>query len=447
MATTLTSHPMLTRLVLASSLLGPAILGCQDAPAPPIQQPPAAERVAQTRPAEVREAPAPAGQPTTLTTATPKVDNVLLITVDALRADQPWSGYEGARTPNLSRLASQSVVFDSMYSVANTTMPSLSALMLARYPSELQRDDCGLPALWGPDTLAEAVSAQKIHTVGFHGHAIFAGSFAPSKGFEEWRLVKNVAGRNATLGAVTGSDITALATEFVRERASQGRFMAWMHYVDPHDSYVRHDDFPPSASPVRGLYDGEVAYTDAQIGAVLGALEAAGLADRTAVIVTADHGEGFGEHKRFRHGLTLFNEEVHVPFMMRVPGVAPSHVTTPRSLIDVARTTSELLSVPPSSHWRGTSFVSDLTGAPAPVRPILIDAPAFGTLQPQRAAILDGQTKVFVRGFQAGQMFDLTADAAEQRATTLAATDPQRQQAQALFDALPAVEPQHCHRD
>ena len=437
------------RLALTAMLLGPAVLSCQDAPSPSITPPPTTERVKAGHPPPRDEAPpaaveAPAAGPTTV--AAPRVDNVLLITVDALRADQPWTGYQGTSTPHLSKLAAQSVVYERMYAVANTTMPSLSALMMARYPSELSRDDCGLPALWGPDTLAEVVSKQKIHTAGFHGHPIFAGAFAPSKGFEEWRLVKNAAGRNATLGAVTGEDVSALATEFLRDRASQGRFLAWMHFVDPHDSYVRHEKFPPGPSPARGLYDGEVAYTDAQIGAVLGALEASGLAARTAVIVTADHGEGFGEHGRFRHGMTLFDEEVHVPFMVRLPGVAAARVATPRSLIDLARTTAELLDVPASTHWRGTSLLSDLGAAPAPARPILLDAPAFGTFAPQQAAIVDGR-KIFVRGFNAGQSYDLGADTAEQRAEALAPTDPRRQQTKGLFDALPASEPQHCNRD
>ena len=197
---------------------------------------------------------------------------------------------------------------------------------------------------------------------------------------------------------------------------------------------------------MRGLYDGEVGYTDAQIGKVLAALDASGLTDRTAVIVTADHGEGFGEHHRFRHGMTLFDEEVRVPFMIRLPGLAPARVTTPRSLIDLARTTAELLSVPPSPLWRGTSLVTDLTGAPQPARPILLDAPAFSSLPPQRAAVIDDH-KVFLKGFQVGQSYDLTADRAEQSATVLTADDPQRKRAQALFDALPAVEAQRCQRD
>ncbi|RYE94583.1 MAG: hypothetical protein EOO75_01570, partial [Myxococcales bacterium] len=149
------------RLALTAVLLGPALLNCQDAPSPSITAPPTTERVKAAPPTPPEEAPvveAPAAGPTTVTA--PRVDNVLLITVDALRADQPWTGYQGTSTPHLSRLAAQSVVYERMYSVANTTMPSLSALMMARYPSELSRDDCGLPALWGPDTLAEVVSRQ-----------------------------------------------------------------------------------------------------------------------------------------------------------------------------------------------------------------------------------------------------------------------------------------------
>ncbi len=80
------------------------------------------------------------------------------------------------------------------------------------------------------------------------------------------------------------------------------------------------------------------------------------------------------------------------------------------------------------------------------MRPILLDAPAFGTFAPQQAAVVDGR-KVFVRGFNVNQAYDLAADAAEQRAETMAPADPRRQQAKALFDALPATDPQRCQRD
>ncbi len=373
----------------------------------------------------------------------PRADSLLLITVDTLRADQSWSGYEGAKTPVLEGLVRRSVLWERAYAVANTTMPSLSSLMMARYPTELPRDECGLPAFWGSETLAEALTGAGIHGAGFHGHPIFAGAFAPSRGFAEWRLVKEALGRKATSGAVTGADIAAEMVQFLRHNPPGRRFFAWAHFVDPHDSYVRHRDFPPGPSPRRGLYDGEVSYTDAQIGKVLAALEETGLGASTAVLVTADHGEAFGEHERFRHGHTLYEEEIRVPLILHVPGLTPARIAEPRSLIDVARTAAELLQVQPPSPWRGVSLLRDLEGPPAP-RPVLIDAPPLVTMTGQRA-VLQGKDKVWWRGNSAMRL-DLARDPAEQSQETLLPGAAPLLEAQRLFQAIPQVPAKPCYR-
>lgn len=418
------------------------VLGCQDTP-PPITSETHATRPVVVTPTAVLVSEPAAPPPAALAPAAPRVKNVLLLTVDTLRADQAWMGYQGLKTPHLEKLVDQSVLFERAYSVANTTMPSLSALMMARYPTELERNDCGLPAFWGPDTLAQVLTGAGVHTAGFHGHPIFASAIAPNKGFSEWKTVRGAIGRMATHGAVTGEDIASLTIDFLRSNPPERRFFAWAHFVDPHDSYVRHTDFPPSASPRRGLYDGEVAYTDAQIGKVLSALDAAGLSDSTAVVLAADHGEGFGEHERYRHGYSLHEEEVRVPLAFRIPGVAPRRIDEPRSLIDMARTLSELLDVTPSERWRGSSLLADLGGSPEP-RPILIDAPPLSTMAPQRA-VVRGHEKLLLQGNSAAR-YDLAADPAEQKPERLNASAPALQSAQQLFQAIPSVAARKCYQ-
>lgn len=372
-----------------------------------------------------------------------RVENILLITVDTLRADQSWLGYDGAKTPILDDLVKRSVLFERVYSVANTTMPSLSSMMMAKYPTEIERDNCGLPAFWNSETIAEVMTKTGIHTVGFHGHQIFVGSFAPSKGFAEWHLIKNVLGRRVTDGAVTGEEIAELTIDFFQKNPQGRRFFAWTHFVDPHDSYVRHEDFPPGPSPRRGLYDGEVSYTDAQIGKVLTALKQANLSDTTAVLVTADHGESFGEHDRYRHGHTLHEEEIRVPFILHVPGLDSQRIGEPRSLIDVARTLSELVGVEPSAGWRGVSLLRDVEGAPIS-RPVLVDAPMLTTMMGQRAMIR-GKEKLIQVGNSVTR-FDMESDPSEQRPERLNREAPARVEMQQLFDAIPQVEAKPCYR-
>jgi choline-sulfatase len=371
--------------------------------------------------------------------ATPHVENVLLLTIDTLRADQPWTGYSKASTPTMSKLADESVLYTHAYSTANTTTPSLSAILSARYATELPRDNCPLAGFDLGLGLAPFLKAQGVHTFGAHGHAIFASSFAPSAGFIDWKLVHNAQGRRAVDGAVTGEEVGALISTFLREPPA--RFFAWAHFVDPHDAYVSHVGFPPSSDPVRGLYDGEVAYVDNVIGKVLATLAASPAAGKTAVILAADHGEAFGEHGLSRHGFTVYEEEVRVPLMVRIPGVAPARIDVPRSTIDLARTVAELMALDAPAHWRGTSLLRDLEPGGAAERPVLIDTPDLMNLPPQRA-VVEGSSKVILHPTRGGA-FDLGGDPRER--------SPRRDlammaQAKARFAQFETVAPRPCSR-
>jgi arylsulfatase A-like enzyme len=185
----------------------------------------------------------------------------------------------------------------------------------------------------------------------------------------------------------------------------------WAHFVDPHDSYAVHPEFPAAGPGDRALYDGEVAATDAAIGRVLSSLERSALSSHTAVIVTADHGEAFGEHENKRHGFTLFEEEVRVPLIVRVPGVPPRTLDIPRSTIDLAPTIGELLHQPPSTRRRGVSLVRDWRPAEPAARAVIVDAPerVAGTA---RQAVVQQGFKVMLDK-SGPKVFDLRADPAE----------------------------------
>lgn len=406
-----------------ASQVAPLPAGSTDE-APAVEESPSASAVASTsaHPAAMR-----------------RVQSVLLLTVDTLRADQPWNGYDKAKTPHLSRLAEQSVLYTHAYSVANTTTPSLSAILSARYPTELQRDNCPLAGFNLGQGLVPFLKEAGFHTFAAHGHAIFASSFAPSAGFIEWKLVDNIERRRVVDGAVTGEEVGALMRAFLEKPPE--RFFAWAHFVDPHDAYVAHEKFPPSDDPRRGLYDGEVAYEDEVIGSVLAALEASGAAATTAVILAADHGEAFGEHGLNRHGFSVYDEEVRVPLMVRAPSLSPRRIDVPRSTIDIARTVVALLGETPLSHWRGASLLDDALEAGPQPRPVLIDTPELQNLPAQRAMIL-GQQKVILHPTRGG-VFDLQADPGERSPKIDAQMTAE---AKAAFDGLEQVPFKPCTR-
>jgi choline-sulfatase len=341
----------------------------------------------------------------------PSVQHVVLITVDTLRADQPWVGYSNVATPHLSGLAAKSVVYKRAYALAHFTTASLNGLLASRYPTELSRSDCDLGRYDVPESLAPTLRAAGVATFAAHGHAIFVGDSAPRRGFDEWRLIVGAAGRMQTRGAVTGTEIAQLVTAYLENERPKTKLFAWAHFVDPHDSYVAHERFPPSGPLPRNVYDSEVAFTDSAIGSVLESIERSGMASSTAIVLTADHGEAFGEHGTTKHGSTLYEEEVRVPLMLYVPGVEPRTIDSPRSAVDIAPTIAQLLGVAIPGSWQGISLLKDLTPVEREHRTVIVDVPSAYS-RPPRQAVIRGDTKVILtRG--SAQVFDLAVDPEE----------------------------------
>ncbi|MBK8998125.1 MAG: sulfatase [Myxococcales bacterium] len=366
----------------------------------------------------------------------PRDHNILLITIDALRADMPWLGYPRAIAPNLTRFAERSVVYTHASALSSYTSMSLGGLMSARYPSELPRSGLATSA-FGPEALmlAEVLKAGGLKTLAVHGHVYFQGDTGMSQGFDDWRVVPKITTLPAREGHIVDDKLADMLIEGLKEHGS-GRFFAWVHFMDPHFAYARHEGQPrftgsaygdagsvvPPGTPLgeigqslRNLYDGEVLFTDAQVGRVLDFVEKQPWADKTAVIVSADHGEAFGEHKStFEHGYTLWEVLTRVPLLIRVPGLAPARIDTRRSHIDLGRTLCELAGVPAPESFRGVSLVPELAGARPPVRDIVIDMPYTDQAPRRRALITGGKKIVVTETEQVPQVFDLDADPAEQ---------------------------------
>jgi choline-sulfatase len=189
--------------------------------------------------------------------------------------------------------------------------------------------------------------------------------------------------------------------------------------VDPHAEYAPHAEHDFGPKP-RDRYDGEVAFVDEHVGRVLSALEQSPLGKSTAVIVTSDHGEAFGEHGMIRHGFELWEELTRVPLIVKVPGATPRHVTARRSAIDLVPTLLDLFKVPfaakgPKDFLSGESLLPDLLrapGEPDPERPVFIDM-ARGPHNAERQALIDGDQKLTVSEGRVLGLYDLAADPLE----------------------------------
>ncbi|MFW2387726.1 MAG: sulfatase-like hydrolase/transferase, partial [Polyangiales bacterium] len=287
--------------------------------------------------------------------------NVLFIVVDTLRADHlPMYGYERGSTPNLERLADDAIRFDQAFANSSWTRPSFASILTGRLPSShgvMSKSDALPDAL---TTLPEALATAGYTTGGYATNFNVAPYFNFHQGFDEYVFLEP----EFVLGADDAS-AKLLLMQFVRQRVEKMRAMqgdvapgtayqdaetvnaalgGWIDrqteapwflfvgYMDPHDPYFAHPydgsgyaraahqhPDPSEAPALSALYDGEISYWDTELGKLLDGLQERGLYDELTIIVTSDHGEEFNEHGGFWHGTTLYDEQVRVPLLVKLP--------------------------------------------------------------------------------------------------------------------------------
>ncbi len=372
--------------------------------------------------------------------------DVVLITVDSLRADMPWAGYPRPIAPRLTALEQRAVSFTRAYAVSSYTSMSLGGLLGGKYPGEMKRDGFFFGTYPKEDLMfPEILQAAKVHTLGAHAHGYFRDATF-QQGFDRWEVVPNLKWSNTTDENITAPQQEALAEKLLSEKAcDDGRFFAWFHFMDPHDQYQLHSEVPSFGKSARDRYDGEVAFTDRYLGKLLDFIAAKPWGARTAILVTADHGEAFGEHKQFAHGFELWENMVRVPLFVVLPGAAPRHVDARRSAIDLAPTILDLFGLPPEPTFEGKSLVPELYGANDGERDIVLDLPMTSDSD-RRRALIHGKDKLVAYGNDtAFRLFDLDSDPDEKSGTTSGAIfDDMMARYRTLAKTLKDVPPYNC---
>ncbi len=420
-----------TALALALALTGGACTETTRAnppaapPAAPAPPPPAPTVVPPAGSAEPAASAAPAGSATpadpsvTQAAFSPPPDlNVLVISIDSLRADMPWSGYPRDIAPNLTKFEKTAVSYTRAYSMSSYTAMSLGGFLSGRYPGTLHRNGYFFEQ-YADDVhmFPELLQKAGIRTVNAQAHFYFdKKQVGFQRGFDVTKIVPGLEADNKTDNNVTSPKHLKLAQDLLSDKANTGgRFFAWFHFLDPHDVYIAHDGFGPygTGKKPRDKYDSEVAYTDSHVGKLIEFVDAQPWGKRTAIIVTSDHGEGFGERKMHRHGFEIYEVLVHVPLMIRMPGAAPRRIDVPRSNVDLAPTIVDAMGAKADLPFDGQSLVKEIYGAPPEPRDVIVDLPRT-TDNDRRRALVQGKYKVIAYGDdQVFEVFDVVADPEE----------------------------------
>jgi len=274
--------------------------------------------------------------------------NLILITIDTLRADHVGAyGAAGGATPSLDALAAAGVRFDQVQTAVPLTGPSHATILTGQYPpSHGVRGNVVFTLGSKYPTLAALLKRQGYTTAAFVGAYPVAAAFGFNQGFDTFNEEFHEAsvgdpGAERRANEVADAALRWLDAYAKSDAASQP-FFTWLHFYDPHAPYT-----PPSPYKERFAgrpYDGEIAFTDAQIGRVLDWLKSSGHDADTVVMALADHGEGLGDHRELMHAVLVYQSTMRVPLLMKGPGV-PSRVVVPARVgtIDVAPTALGLL--------------------------------------------------------------------------------------------------------
>lgn len=284
-----------------------------------------------------RDRPAPA--PASVASAPGAPRHLVLVTIDTLRADRVGAyGYSPSRTPVLDGLAANGLVAERAFAVAPVTLTSHASLLSGLYPTKHGARHNGIAVAPGIPTLATTLKAAGFATGAFVAAFPLERRFGLAPGFDVYgdRLPRGRNGRPADERA--GAEVVDEALAW-RRAIGQGRSFLWVHLFEPHAPY---GDPRDGRNPIE-RYDDEIAEADRQVGRLLDGLGA----DRagTLIVVTADHGEAFGEHGELGHSLFVYDTTLRVPLILHGPGVPSGRIRDDIALVDVAPTVLRWLGI------------------------------------------------------------------------------------------------------
>jgi arylsulfatase A-like enzyme len=356
----------------------------------------------------------------------PRQPNLVLITVEALRADHvSFIDAKRDSTPFLRELAKDAVVFENMFSAAPITRLAIPSLLSSCYPSEI--DWAPVPhkmmrhVMTSTPWLPEILQRAGYETIAVHTDFRAFTDVEPvgfDRGFSRYDTTTHLAYVGGTMHGFPSAAQIDKAEEYIAG-VSGKPFFVWLHLVEPHYAYEQSPEAPNFGQDDQGLYDSELWEVDHQVGRLVGYLREHGLLDRTILFLSGDHGEEFGEHGQRWHGTNLYQPQIHPAALLYVPGLEPRRIKEATSFTDVAPMIVNLLRLKNGfGALRNRNLTPMLFGRP----------PDNGRLFLENFQFTDGASKNYVLGVvrwphkliyvEEGQTFeyyDLQRDPGEQR--------------------------------
>ncbi len=363
-----------------------------------------------------------------------KLPNIVLIVIDALRADHlSCLGYARQTTPFIDKVAAGGVLFRRCYSTSSWTLPACTSMMTGLYTGTHNVKYWNSVIPKNLTVLPEVLRNNGYYCAGVSSNPFLTSQHGFDRGFDvfddttvlaaaEWGFPLEKSKFRALVLASTGATATRRAMELLNDRPPDKPFFLFVHYMDCHADYVPPPPYDRKFDPeykgkitghvqsqryetdmakrdlqhVVALYDGEIAYTDKMVGNLLDHLAALGLEKNTCVILTADHGEEFLEHGGWLHGRTLFEEVILVPLIFRWPGRISSgrQINEPVSLVDIMPTVLGLLGIKSPQISQGINLQNLIAGQGyQEKRTIVVETDLGNPLK----AIVRGQLKLICR--------------------------------------------------
>ncbi|MGK2859208.1 MAG: sulfatase-like hydrolase/transferase [Thermoanaerobaculia bacterium] len=290
---------------------------------------------------------------------------VIIISIDTLRADRlPVYGYTAVSTPNIDALAKDAIIFENAYAHVPLTLPSHVSMLTGLLPAETGvRNNLGyrFDSAKHP-TIPTLLKAKGYATSAAVSAYVLRGATGLADAFDDYDdQIGRVSGGAVGVLQRQGFETVAVAKRWIESHKDKPFFLLF-HVFEPHAPYEPREPFKTqyAANP----YDGEIAVSDADVGALLDTLRQNGLYEKSTIILMSDHGEGLGDHGEEQHGIFLYREAIHVPLLVKLPEgeLSGTRVKTPVQLLDLMPTVADISGFDTPAGARGVSLVKIAKG-------------------------------------------------------------------------------------